>query len=55
MQMILQLLEHLGSDINHDSHHVSKLDLINRPKRPNGDITFNRRKVFKEFNYRFSS
>lgn len=55
MQMILQLLEHLGTDLHHSSNNMSKLDLINRPKRPNGEITFNRRKVFKEFNYRFSS
>ncbi len=55
MQMILQLLEHLGTDLHHGSNTVNKLDLINGPKRPNGDITFNRRKVFKEFNYRFES
>ena len=55
MQMILQLLEHLGSEPSHGSNNISKLDLINRPRRPEGDITLNRREVFKEFNYRFNS
>ena len=55
MQMILQLLEHLGTDHHHSSNTVTKLDLINSPKGPGADITYNRRKVFKEFNYRFDS
>lgn len=55
MHIIEHFLGQLNAEHLHGGGGGSKLDLINRPAKPDGGITPNRSEVFKGFNYQFKS
>jgi hypothetical protein len=52
MQFITHILEQLHSEAAFGGGGKS-LEMINSPRKPNKNITPNRRSYFKSFNYRF--
>lgn len=53
MQFITHILEQLHSEAVFGGGGSKTLEMINSPRKPEKNITSNRRSYFKQFNYQF--